>query len=124
METASSSTSTKSKKGRTFDARAFLESAGVARKIVEYRRSEKIYSQGDPAKGVKYIQKGSVKLSVVNEVGKEAVVAILGPGDFFGEGCLAGQSLRMGTATALIPTTVSVIQKTDMMRAIHSERTF
>src|SRR5271157_5190687 len=107
-----------------FDAQAFLDSAGVARKVVEYRRSEKIYSQGDPTKGVKYVQKGGVKLSVVNEVGKEAVVAILGPGDFFGEGCLAGQSLRMGTATALIPTTVSVIQKTDMMRAIHSERTF
>ena len=68
-----------------FDAQAFLDSAGVARRVVEYRRSEKIYSQGDPTKGVKYIQKGGVKLSVVNEVGKEAVVAILGAGDFFGE---------------------------------------
>ncbi len=71
-----------------------------------------------------YIQEGKVKLSVVNEVGKEAIVAILGPADFFGEGCLAGQSVRMGTATAIIPTTVSVIQKNDMMLAIHSERTF
>jgi Cyclic nucleotide-binding domain len=66
-----------------FNAQAFLDSAGVARKIVKFRRSEKIYSQGDPTKGVKYIQEGGVKLSVVNEVGKEAVVAILGPGDFF-----------------------------------------
>ncbi len=65
-----------------------------------------------------------MKLSVVNEVGKEAIVAILGPADFFGEGCLAGQTVRMGTATALIPTTVSVIQKNEMMRAIHSERKF
>src|SRR5271157_2743381 len=121
METASSSTSTKSKKGRTFDARAFLESAGVARKIVEYRRSEKIYSQGDPAKGVKYIQEGSVKLSVVNEVGKEAVVAILGPGDFFGEGCLAGQPVCMGTAAAIVPTSILFIEKNEMLRVLRTE---
>src|SRR5271157_4878899 len=66
-----------------FDLRVFLETAGVARQIIKYRRSEKIYSQGDPARGVKYIQEGGVKLSVVNEDGKEAVVAMLGPGDFF-----------------------------------------
>ena len=90
-----------------FDAQAFLDSAGVARKVVEYRRSQKIYSQGDPAKNVMYIQKGGVKLSVVNEVGKEAVVAMLGPGDFFGEGGMAGQPVRMGTATAITPTTVT-----------------
>jgi CRP-like cAMP-binding protein len=72
----------KSTQNRGFNVQAFLDSAGVARKVVEYRKSEKIYSQGDPAKGVKYIRKGGVKLSVVNEVGKEAVVAILGPGDF------------------------------------------
>jgi CRP/FNR family cyclic AMP-dependent transcriptional regulator len=70
------------------------------------------------------IHEGKVKLSVVNEFGREAIVAILGPADFFGEGCLAGQSVRMGTATALMPTTVSVIQKNEMMRAVHSERTF
>ncbi len=80
----------------------FLDSAGVARKIVKFRRSEKIYAQGDPTKGVKYIQEGGVKLSVVNEVGKEAVVAMLGPGDFFGEGCMAGQPVCMGTATAIV----------------------
>jgi CRP/FNR family transcriptional regulator, cyclic AMP receptor protein len=104
-----------------FDAQAFLDSAGVARKIVKFRRSEKIYSQGDPAKGVKYIQEGGVKLSVVNETGKEAVVAMLGPGDFFGEGCLAGQPICMATATAMAPTSVLFIEKKEMMRALHAE---
>ncbi len=104
-----------------FDAQAFLDSAGVSRKVVEYRRSEKIYSQGDPASGVMYVQKGGVKLSVVNEVGKEAVVAILGPGDFFGEGGMAGQSVRMGTATAITPTTLLVIEKNEMIRVLHAE---
>ncbi len=108
-------------KARVFDAQAFLDSAGVARKVVEYRRSEKIYSQGDLAKGVKYIQKGGVKLSVVNESGKEAVVAILGPGDFFGEGCLAGQPLCMATATAVTSTSILFIEKKEMMRVLHAE---
>jgi CRP-like cAMP-binding protein len=124
IEIASSS-KTKSKikiKGRhVFDAQAFLDSAGVSRKVVEYRRSEKIYAQGDPATSVTYIQKGGVKLSVVNEVGKEAVLGILGPGDFFGEGCLAGQRICMGTATAITPTAVLVIEKNEMMRVLHAE---
>jgi CRP/FNR family transcriptional regulator, cyclic AMP receptor protein len=114
----------KSTQKRSFDAQAFLDSAGVARKVVEDRRSEKVYSQGDPAKGVKYIQKGGVKLSVVNEVGKEAVVAILGPGDFFGEGCLAGQPVCMGTATAIVPTAILFIEKNEMMRVLHEEHAF
>src|SRR5258708_27009741 len=105
----------------TFDAQAFLNSAGVARKVVAYRRSQKIYSQGDLAKSVMYIQEGGVKLSVVNEVGKEAVVAILAPADFLGEGCLAGQEIRMGTATAIVPTTVMVIEKNEMMRVLRAE---
>jgi CRP-like cAMP-binding protein len=104
-----------------FDAQAFLDSAGVARKVVEYRNSQKVYSQGAPATSVMYVQKGGVKLSVVNEVGKEAVVAILGPSDFFGEGCLAGQNVRMGTATAITPTTVLVIERNEMMRVLHAE---
>ncbi len=104
-----------------FDAQAFLDSAGVARKVVQYRKSQKIYSQGDPATSVMYVQEGSVKLSVVNEVGKEAVVAMLGPTDFFGEGCLAGQEIRMGTATAVAPTAVLVIEKKEMMRVLHAE---
>src|ERR1039458_4708155 len=86
---------------RAFNSQAFLNSAGVARRVVEYQSSEKIYSQGDPAKNVLYIQQGGVKLSVVNEVGKEGVVAVLESGDFFGEGSMAGQSVRMGTATAI-----------------------
>jgi CRP-like cAMP-binding protein len=80
----------KAKGKLTVNAQAFLDSAGVARKVVKYQKSHKIYSQGDPATGVMYIQKGGVKLSVINEAGKEAVVGLLGPGDFFGEGCLAG----------------------------------
>ncbi len=107
-----------------FDAQAFLDSAGMARKVVEYRRSQKIYSQGDPATSVMYIQKGGVKLSVVNEVGKEAVLAILGPGDFFGEGGMAGQSVRMGTATAITPTTLLDIEKNEMIRVLHTEHAF
>jgi CRP/FNR family transcriptional regulator, cyclic AMP receptor protein len=114
----------KFKKKPAFDAQAFLDSAGVARKVVEYRRSEKIYSQGDSTKNVMYIQKGGVKLSVVNEVGKEAVVGILGPGDFFGEGGMAGQPVRMGTATAITPTTLLVIEKNEMFRGLHTEHAF
>jgi len=111
----------KLKEKLAFDAQAFLNSAGVARKVVAYRRSQKIYAQGDPAKSVMYIQEGGVKLSVVNEVGKEAVVAILAPADFLGEGCLAGQEIRMGTATAIVPTTILVIEKNEMMRVLRAE---
>ena len=107
-----------------FDAQAFLDSAGVARRIVEYRKSQKIYSQGEPAKNVLYIQKGGIKLSVVNEVGKEAVVAMLGTGDFFGEGGIAGQVVRVGTATAITPTTLLVIEKKEMIRVLHAEHAF
>jgi CRP-like cAMP-binding protein len=86
MKTTSTSSKIQFKKTSAFNAQAFLDSAGVARRIVEYRRSQKIYSQGDPANNVLYIQKGGIKLSVVNEVGKEAVVAMLGPGDFLVRG--------------------------------------
>jgi CRP-like cAMP-binding protein len=86
--------STKPQPRLAFDAQTFLDSAGVARKVKEYKKTEVVYGQGDPATTVMYLQSGGVKLTVVNEVGKEAVVAILGPGDFFGEGCLAGQSIR------------------------------
>jgi len=114
----------KKAKEPVFDAQAFLDSAGVARRVVGYRRSEKIYSQGEPATSVMYVQAGGVKLSVVNEVGKEAVVAILGPGDFFGEGGMAGQSVRMGTATAVVPTRLLVIEKNEMIRVLHAEHAF
>jgi CRP/FNR family cyclic AMP-dependent transcriptional regulator len=105
----------------TFNAQAFLDSAGVARKIAEFKKKETIYSQGDHGRDVIYIQKGRVKLSVVNEMGKEAVVAVLGPGDFVGEGCLAGQTVRIGTATAIAATTALVIEKAEMMRVLHLE---
>lgn len=110
-----------SAKKEAFNAQAFLDSAGVARKVKEFKKAELVYSQGDAAKSVMYVQEGSVKLSVVNEVGKEAVVAILGPGDFFGEGCLAGQSVRMGTATAVTHSTVLVIEKSEMFKVLHEQ---
>jgi CRP/FNR family transcriptional regulator, cyclic AMP receptor protein len=104
-----------------FNAQEFLDTAGVARKVVDYRRSESIYSQGDAADTVMYIQKGSVKLSVVDGSGKEAVVAMFGPADFFGEGCMAGQTRRMGTTTAVTPATLLVIQKEELQRALHAQ---
>ena len=114
----------KQTKTPVFDAQVFLDSAGVARKVVEFQRNATIFAQGDPSKHVMYIQMGSVKLSVVNEVGKEAVVAMLGPGDFFGEGCLAGQKVCMGTATASTPTTVLAIERVEMARVLHGEHEF
>lgn len=107
-----------------FDAKLFLESIGLGRKVARFPAKETVFVQGDPAKNVMYIQEGGVKLSVVNEVGKEAVVAILGPGDFFGEGCLAGQSICIATATAITPTTVLVIGKDEMIRVLHGEHAF
>jgi CRP-like cAMP-binding protein len=96
----------------------------VARKVVEFRKNQSIFSQGDPANSVFYIQKGAVKLSVLNDVGREAVVAILGPGDFLGEGCMAGQSIRMGSAISVTPSTLLLIDKTEMIRTLHEEHTF
>jgi CRP/FNR family cyclic AMP-dependent transcriptional regulator len=124
MKAIASSKKIRSEKSLGFSAQAFLDSAGVARRIVEYRQSQKIFSQGDPTNNVLYIQKGEIKLSVVNEVGKEAVVAMLGRGDFFGEGGLAGQPVRMGTATAISATTLLVIEKKEMVRLLHAEQAF
>jgi len=111
----------KPKQTPAFDAQAFLDSAGVPRKVKEFKRAEAIYAQGDAADSVMYLQNGGVKLTVVNEVGKEAVVAILGPGDFFGEGSLAGQPVRMGTAIAITPSTVLMIEKKSMFKVLHEE---
>jgi CRP/FNR family cyclic AMP-dependent transcriptional regulator len=104
-----------------FDVHAFLDSAGVSRRIVRFARESVVFEQGAEAHSVFYIQQGGVKLSVLSRRGKEAIVAMLAPGDFFGEGCLAGQSVRMGTATALVPTTVLRIQKREMMRTLHEQ---
>lgn len=108
----------------TFDLQSFLDTTGVARKVEEFKKKEAIFSQGQPAASVLYIQKGGVRLSVVNQTGKEAVVAVLGPGDFFGEGCLAGQSVRIGTATAITATTVLTIEKKEMVRLLHQKHAF
>ena len=110
-----------SKKKGTFNTQAFLDTAGLARKIKQLKGAEVVYSQGDAAKSVMYLQEGRVKLSVVSEIGKEAVVAILEPGDFFGEGCLASQSVRMGTATAITASTVLVIEKEEMLKVLHEQ---
>jgi CRP/FNR family transcriptional regulator, cyclic AMP receptor protein len=107
-----------------FDAEAYLESTGPARRIVKYRRGEIVFSQGDPGNDVRYIQKGAIRLSVLSRIGKEAVVAMLAPGDFFGEGALAGQSVRIGTATAVAASTVLIIEKEAMVRLLHKEPTF
>jgi CRP-like cAMP-binding protein len=107
-----------------FDVKSFLDSAGLGRRVAKFRGKETVFAQGDPAKSVMYIQEGGLKLSVINEAGKEAVVAVLGPGDFLGEGCLAGQSLCMATATAIAPTTVLVIEKDEMVRVLHGQHEF
>ena len=104
-----------------FDAKAFLDSAGIGRKVEQVKKAEVIYSQGEAARSVMYLNDGGVKLSVVNGAGKEAVVAILGPGDFFGEGCLAGQTIRMGTATAVTASTIHVIEKSEMLKVLHEQ---
>jgi CRP/FNR family cyclic AMP-dependent transcriptional regulator len=105
----------------TFSAQKFLDSVGVARQIVEYRRAEVIFTQGDPCDSVLYVQKGGVKLSVLSKTGREAVVAMLGPGDFFGEGCLAGQPVRMGSATAIMASTILLIDKDHMVNLLHQQ---
>jgi CRP/FNR family transcriptional regulator, cyclic AMP receptor protein len=107
-----------------FSAQAFLDSTGLARRVVDYPRKAVIFAQGDCSKHVMYIQKGGVKLSVLNEFGKEAIVAMLGPGDFFGEGCLVGQKVSMGTATAMTLSTVLAIERDEMIRVLHSEHAF
>jgi len=104
-----------------FTVQGFLDSAGVARKVVPYRRGESIFTQGDACEHVWYIQSGGVKLSVLSKTGKEAVVAMLGPGDFFGEGCLAGQELRMGSATAVTPSAILRIEKGHMAQLLHKQ---
>ena len=104
-----------------FDLQGFLDSAGVSRRIVRFRRGSIVFTQGAQANSVFYIQQGGVRLSVLSRRGREAIVAMLAPGDFFGEGCLAGQSLRMATATALVPTTVLKIHKREMMRTLHEQ---
>ena len=110
-----------SKQGGTFNAQAFLSSAGVAKTIVEYRRADVIFTQGDPCESFLYIQKGRVKISALSKAGREVIVAILGPGDFFGEGGLAGQPVRVGSATAITRSTILLVNQDAMARLLHEE---
>ncbi len=105
-----------------FDVEKFLSSSGVARKLVDFPAAGVIYTQGEPADSVIYIQQGRVRLGVISRTGKEAVVAMLGPGDFVGEGALAGHPVRIGTATAVVPTRALVIGKDAMSKALHEQR--
>jgi CRP-like cAMP-binding protein len=107
-----------------FNLLEFLNSGGLGKKIVQYRNKQVVFSQGDPAARIFYIQKGRVKLTVVSKNAKEAVVAILGDGDFLGEGCLAGQLLRISTATAISPSSILEIRKSAMMRVLREEQAF
>jgi CRP-like cAMP-binding protein len=104
-----------------FNAQAFLESAGLAKNVVQYQKGDAVYTQGEASRHVLYIQTGGIKLSVLSTTGREAVVAMLGPGDFFGEGCMAGQRVRMGSATAMAQSAVLLLAKGQMVRLLHKQ---
>lgn len=110
-----------SKKPRPFDPEAFLESTGVSKTVLAYAEGQPIYSQGGTCDAVLYIKSGEVKLSVISKTGKEAIVAVLGAGNFFGEGALAGQPLRIGSATAHAASTIIAVEKGDMQQLLHEE---
>ncbi|HYL14979.1 MAG TPA: Crp/Fnr family transcriptional regulator [Terriglobales bacterium] len=112
------------KKNRGFNPHTFLATIGEGRKNVAVPKKQGIFAQGDAADAVFYIQKGKVKLTVVSKVGKEATIGILGDGNFFGEGSLAGQALRMGSATAMTDCEILRIDKKSMMQALHGEHAF
>ena len=105
----------------SFDVQEFLESAGISKTIVQYKRGDVIFTQGDLSKHVMYLQTGGIKLSVLSKTGREAVVAMLAPGDFFGEGCLAGQRVRMGSATALAASSVLRVGRLQMVKLLHKQ---
>ena len=107
-----------------FDVQAFLRSAKVSPRTVRFASGAVVFAQGAPATSVFFVQEGGIKLSVLSSAGKEAVVAMLGPGDFLGEGCLAGQPLRMGMATAVMRTALLRIPKRDMVRMLHEHPAF
>ena len=111
------------KKKRDFNPEQFLATIGQGRKVMPFPKKQTIFTQGDAADAVFYLQQGKVRLTVVSTIGKEATLGILNEGDFFGEGCLAGQPLRMGSATATIDCKLMRIDKTAMMLALHQEHT-
>ena len=104
-----------------FNAQVFLDSAGVSKTVVRYGRNDVVFAQGEVSNDVLYIQSGGIKLSVISKTGKEAVVAMLGPTDFFGEACLADQTLRIGSATTITPSTVLVIGRKQMAKVLHEQ---
>src|SRR5581483_6202448 len=106
------------------DLHTFLDSSGIARKVTKYAKAAVVFSQGEPASDVFYVQHGSIRISVLSRSGKSAVVATLGPGDFFGEGSLAGQPRRMATARAFTPSSVLIIEKSKMIELLHTEHAF
>lgn len=112
------------KNGLAFDPKKFLATIGAGRKVVTFTKKETIFTQGDAADAVFYIQDGKVRLTVVSKIGKEATLGILSEGEFFGEGSLAGQALRMGSATAMTDCELLRIDKKAMMLALHREHTF
>ncbi len=107
-----------------FDPKLFLAKVGEGRTIAEYSKGQMVVSQGDPANAVFYIQRGKVKLTVVSNAGREAVIAILGNGDFLGEGCLRAQPVRMATATAISNCSIVRLEKAAMIRVLHDEPAF
>jgi CRP-like cAMP-binding protein len=107
-----------------FDAKTFLTKAGTGRSISSYRKNQVIFAQGAPADAVFYLERGQVKLTVVSKGGKAAIVAMLGPGDFFGEGCLAGQPVRMATASAMTDAAVVRVERQAMLRLLHERSVF
>src|ERR1700679_1766682 len=111
----------KTKEFKTKSPDTFLDTSGMGRTVAEFQKNQQIYTQGDAARSVLYIQKGNVKFSVVNASGKVAVVAMLGPSDFFGEGCMAGQAVRMGTATAITPTTLFAIDNNELLGMLRAK---
>ncbi len=112
------------KKPRQFDPEGFLDSAGLGNQVTTYVKGTAIFSQGDPADSVMYLRTGSVRLSVVSHAGKEAIVGALGPGDFLGEGALAGHPVRLETATATLPTTAVVLATRTMQQLLHTQPAF
>ena len=112
------------KETSAFDAKAFLATVNHGRSVSDYRRGDVVYLQEKSADAVFYIQKGKIKITVTSKQGKEAVIAILGPDEFFGEGCLIGQPLRLATATAMVESRVMRVDKVEMIRVLHEEASF
>lgn len=114
----------KSSLPETFDVKLFLAQSGDGRSIARYRKGQVVFSQGEPADAIFYVQSGKIKLRVLSHEGKEGVVGVLGAGDFFGEGCLGGQTVRMATATAMTDCSIIRLDKVGVMRLIRTQRAF